>query len=207
MDTIKLLLIGPKWSGKTTLANRLCYGTFGCASRDGVDRFAATVKTSMASAQLMMYDVSTSMLDRLVECDFVRFVDAVVCVHDAQVEDWSDSVGLFDTYAHRVCPDALVFRVFTKSDVSARQFSKEDLACSAATGFNVQQVFSEIATRVQRSKLRRIREQSAAEMEMHKNSGETQESQESQESQELQEDQDECREEESEDGARRELIR
>lgn len=87
MDTIKLLLIGPKWSGKTTLANRLCYGTFGCASRGSVDRFAATVKTAMSTAQLMIYDVSTSMLEHLSEQEFVRFVDAVVCVHDAQVED------------------------------------------------------------------------------------------------------------------------
>ena len=100
MNTIKLLMIGPKWSGKTTLANRLCYGTFGCTSRNSVDRFAATVKTAMSTAQLMIYDVNESMLEHLAEEEFIKFVDAVVCVHDAQIEDRPETIKLFDTYAH-----------------------------------------------------------------------------------------------------------
>ena len=46
METVKLLLIGPQYSGKTTLANRLCYGTFACTSKDNIDRFVTNVKTS-----------------------------------------------------------------------------------------------------------------------------------------------------------------
>lgn len=71
---------------------------------------------------------------------------------------------MFDTYARRLCPGALVFTVFTKTDISAREFAKGDMVCSAATGFNVQQTFSEIATQVQRAKMMRARERSAAEI-------------------------------------------
>ena len=122
MDTIKLLLIGPKWSGKTTLANRLCYGTFGCTSRDSVDRFVTSVKTAISTPQLMIYDTNMSILEHLAEQEFTRFIDAVVCVHDAQIEDQPDTIKLFSTYAHQICPNAMAFTVFTKTDLSTRQF-------------------------------------------------------------------------------------
>lgn len=199
METIKLLLIGPKWSGKTTLANRLCYGTFGCTSRSSVDRFATTVKTAISTTQLMIYDTNASILEQLVEQEFVKFIDAAVCVHDAQIEDQPETLKLFDAYAHQICPHALVFTVFTKTDISTREFAKEDLFCSAATGFNVQQVFSKIATQVQREKLIRAREQSV--VEVKKASEEIQEHQ-----NEPLEEQGECDEEESEADKQCELM-
>ena len=137
METAKILLIGPKWSGKTTLANRLCYGTFTCETDDMIGRFVTNVKTSTTTVQLLIYDSSASALDTLKEREFIKFIDAVVCVHDSQIEDRKDTCKLFASYARKICPDALVFTVFTKIDVSPLQFEKDDLICSAATGFNI----------------------------------------------------------------------
>ena len=70
----------------------------------------------------MIYDTSAQILNRVIEQDFIKFIDAVVCVHDAQIEEQEDTVKLFSAYARKICPNALVFTVFTKMDISTVTF-------------------------------------------------------------------------------------
>lgn len=158
----KVVFVGNSGAGKTSIIKQFIYGTFdsGFAATVGIDFLAKTLYLPDRTCRLQIWDSAGQERFRSLIPSYIRDSSVAIVVYDvtsrASFEDASR--WLEDVRAERGT-DVLIALVGNKTDLAERRVvSSEEglrkarsegvmfLECSAKTGHNVKQLFTDLAT-------------------------------------------------------------
>ncbi|CAL6020379.1 P-loop_containing nucleoside triphosphate hydrolase [Hexamita inflata] len=141
---LKIKVIGPQMSGKTTLINKLCYNTCEYVEQDQ-GRSIAKITIGQVQKNLLIYDQMVP-FDQLAHQVFNSFYDCILIVIDVQRKSQVE-VDLYKKLAMQINGNALVQVVYTKGDLE-HDMADDTFTCSAINGYNIDNVFQTLVKNI-----------------------------------------------------------
>lgn len=123
LQTFKIVIIGDSYTGKTSLAYRLCTGKFyeKLETTIGVDFFQKIVNINDERVKIQVWDsAGQERFRKSMTVHYYRNVDAIVFVYDITSKPSFQSLTLWvEEYKHYTIPDKVVkLLIGTKSDLT-----------------------------------------------------------------------------------------
>ena len=173
VQTFKIVIIGDSYTGKTSLAYRLCTGKFyeKLETTIGVDFFEKIIKVDDEQVKLQVWDsAGQERFRKSMTIHYYRNVDAIVFVYDITSEPSFESLTLWvEEYKHYAIADKVIkILVGNKSDLTesktvqssvARKFAEQQdmpffevSSKSDDDKQNIDKIFTSIAEKLHKEK-------------------------------------------------------